>query len=238
MDPWKLCEELSIVCAALLAAGQDPAKHYYVEDYEVPDRPLGYQAYRTAFRKAIITGKLPAKQKFKAAFSHFASQEGGEFLPEQDMDLNETTASVKDITNFLASRGLKEGFFFTENKDQPDYLNPLHPCYSSKIAATIEVWQAISGNADLPQTRSPKDQVKVWLRANADRLNLIKDDGSVNEQAIEDIAKVANWKTKGGAPGTPSPKLVKNGEAVKTKPPDQNITLPPIKHQINDEIPH
>ena len=42
-----------------------------------------------------------------------------------------------------------------------------------------------------------------WLRRHADQYGLTKDDGNPNEQGIEEIAKIANWDSKGGAPKTP-----------------------------------
>lgn len=44
----------------------------------------------------------------------------------------------------------------------------------------------------------------IWLRSHAGRFGLIKDDGNPNESGIEEVSKVANWETKGGAPKTPS----------------------------------
>ena len=38
---------------------------------------------------------------------------------------------------------------------------------------------------------------------NADQFGLIKEDGTSNKQGIEEIAKIANWNIKGGAPKTP-----------------------------------
>jgi hypothetical protein len=36
-----------------------------------------------------------------------------------------------------------------------------------------------------------------------DEFGLTKEDGSPNEQGIDDVAKIANWDTRGGAPKTP-----------------------------------
>ena len=43
----------------------------------------------------------------------------------------------------------------------------------------------------------------VWLRQHANEFGLTKEDGNPNEQGIEDVAKIANWDTRGGAPKTP-----------------------------------
>jgi hypothetical protein len=44
----------------------------------------------------------------------------------------------------------------------------------------------------------------AWLRQHANEFDLTKEDGNPNEQGIEDVAKIANWDTKGGAPRTPN----------------------------------
>jgi hypothetical protein len=41
------------------------------------------------------------------------------------------------------------------------------------------------------------------LAAHANEFGLTKEDGNPNEQGIEEVAKIANWDTKGGAPKTP-----------------------------------
>jgi hypothetical protein len=45
--------------------------------------------------------------------------------------------------------------------------------------------------------------LNVLLRQHANKFGLTKDDGNPNEQGIEEVAKIANWDTKGGAPKTP-----------------------------------
>lgn len=56
----------------------------------------------------------------------------------------------------------------------------------------------------LHKTKSPKQAIQVWLRKNALSFRLLDDDGKPMESAIEEIAKIANWKPKGGAPSTPA----------------------------------
>jgi len=49
-----------------------------------------------------------------------------------------------------------------------------------------------------------KQNLESWLTAHAAEFDLVKDDGEINADAIKNqIAKVANWKDKGGAPKTP-----------------------------------
>ena len=50
---------------------------------------------------------------------------------------------------------------------------------------------------------TPKQSLQKWLRLNAVAYGLCDDEGKPRESAITEIAKIANWKTKGGAPSTP-----------------------------------
>jgi hypothetical protein len=61
----------------------------------------------------------------------------------------------------------------------------------------------VSSDQSALRNKTAKQALMVWLRKNADQFALTKDDGNPNEQGLEDIAKVANWDTKGGAPKTP-----------------------------------
>jgi len=81
----------------------------------------------------------------------------------------------------------------------PDYLDPTHPRYAYKLAAAVLAWQAVT---DQPR-KTPSQTLTAWLESHAAKLGLIKKDGAMNKTGIEEIAKIANWKTEGGAPKTP-----------------------------------
>ena len=51
--------------------------------------------------------------------------------------------------------------------------------------------------------KTVKQALVIWLRQNANRFGLTKEDGNPNEQGIEEVAKIANWDATGGAPKTP-----------------------------------
>jgi hypothetical protein len=118
-------------------------------------------------------------------------------------DWHLTTITVEDLRAWLRSRGFKTGFFFPVPEADPDYLSKFHPNYSPKLAAAIEVWKAVSADAELRRGKSVKQALAVWLRQHANEFGLTKEDGSPNEHGIDDVAKIANWDTRGGAPKTP-----------------------------------
>lgn len=62
LDYWRLCEELSIVQAALLIVGENPSSEAgsCCEQWDIHHRPDGYEAAKTAIshalRKKVIVG--------------------------------------------------------------------------------------------------------------------------------------------------------------------------------------
>lgn len=61
LDYWRLCQELSIVQAALLITGHDPSvDHAYVEGWNIENRPIGYEAVKTALIHAVRSKSLEA----------------------------------------------------------------------------------------------------------------------------------------------------------------------------------
>jgi len=89
------------------------------------------------------------------------------------------------------------------DQDLPSFLDPQHLNHSAKLAAAIAAWRAVTDDPKLTRAKSVKSALQDWLTAHAKDLHLTKKDGTVNNQAMEEIAKVANWDPKGGAPKTP-----------------------------------
>ena len=189
LDYWRLCDELSVVQAALLIVDEDPSGTQ--EKNDPGNRPKGYDAAKAALVSAILRKRLSAR----------IIESGEEDFGAPDWHL--TTIAVEDLRAWLRSRGFKTGFFFPVPEADPDYLSESHPNYSAKLAAAIEAWKAVSADAELRRGKSVKQALAVWLRQHANEFGLTKEDGSPNEQGIDDVAKIANWDTRGGAPKTP-----------------------------------
>jgi hypothetical protein len=215
LDYWRLCEELSIIQAALLITGHDPSvDHAYVEDWTLENRPTGYEAVKTALIHAVHSKRLNAIVRHDARLRGYmeeadsehqtTSYEGIAYIFKVEPDWSSTIIKVDDLIKWLAGRGFRDGFFFPAVEKYPDYLNQQSNFYTPKLAAAIEAWKAVSENPDAKAGRSIKQALTKWLRINASRFGLYKDDGTPNEQGIEEIAKIANWETKGGAPKTPT----------------------------------
>jgi hypothetical protein len=83
----------------------------------------------------------------------------------------------------------------------PSYLNPTHPRYSPKLAAAVKVWLAME-DKNLLNGKAVIPTMENWLENRYKELELIYR-GDINKTAIEECARVANWKTEGGATKTP-----------------------------------
>lgn len=197
MDFWRLCDELTVVQAALLFAGCDPSgTDGYAESSDMHMRPAGYEAAKTAISNALRRAKIQ-----------------GNWIPLYDTDINgnpigaidgsldvvQSQIDVASLKSWLMSRGIRTGFFFPVATEAPDYLDPTHQRYAPKLAASVAAWMAVED----PKGKHPKQALTKWLRENAAEFGLSDDEGKPNEQGIEECAKVANWQPGGGAPRTP-----------------------------------
>jgi len=201
---WRLCDQLTILQAALLVIDIDPSSEDgYVENWQVHERPHGYEAAKTAIsnslRKGDITGDLIPEYEHDINGNQSGPIEG-------TININCSTVDVESLKQWLSHRGFTSGFFFPTTSEVADYLNHEHECFSPKLAAAIHAWKAVSTDPMYKDNgKHVKQNLSTWLRSHAGQFGLLKEDGEINEDAINNqIAKVANWQDKGGAPKTPS----------------------------------
>jgi hypothetical protein len=195
MDYWRLCDKLSVIQAAMLVAGLDPASaETDIEGWDRDRRPVGYEAAKNAISRALLRKKIEGQVIPQYGWDRADPVEGS-------IDLDKSTVDVTSLRNWLSSRGMSTGFFFAGEPSQPGYLTPEHPRYAPKLAAATRAWLAFE---DRQLSRlSPKQALVKWLREHAAEFGLSDDDGKPNETGIEEVAKVANWQPGGGAPKTP-----------------------------------
>jgi len=195
LDYWRLCDEINIFQAALLIVGEDPSQNEYIENWDMDKRPAGYEAAKTALRNAVESKKLPAE-----VTEIFEDCDGG--FKSIGADWNQTRIEVSEIKKWLAKRGIATGFFFPDGRVEAEYLDTNQDHYAPKLAAAINAWQAVNSDPGLLKGKTPKRALEIWLRAHANDYGLTKDDGNPNETGIQEVSKIANWDTKGGAPRT------------------------------------
>lgn len=201
LDYWRLCDEMSVIQAALLIVGHDPANEQLnfdnVETFSQKFRPVGYEATKTAIANALRRGAIKGR-----LVPLYGTDGDANWKVEDSINLTESTIEVESLKQWLAARGVKTGFFFPLATDAPDYLDRNNPRYAPKLAAAVTAWIAIGGES-ATGGRSPKYFLIKWLREHAAEFGLCDEEGKSNETGIEEIAKVANWQPSGGAPKTP-----------------------------------
>lgn len=106
-----------------------------------------------------------------------------------------TTIDVEDLKNWLSAKGIYPDFFFPKGVVD-DIGNDEHPRYSAKLACAVAAWKAVEKPK---QNMSIKATVRAWVQSNAVIFGVADKDGIPPETAIEEISKVVNWETKGGA---------------------------------------
>lgn len=201
MDVWRWCDELTVMQAALLANGLDPGiEGCYVESWDIDKRPGGYEAAKHAITRALKSGKISGEviQKTNSDFN------GNEYPLAGTVDVTLSIVDVESLKTWLeVERGVRPSFFFpaVESKSIPDYMNPKHLRYSPKLAAAVKVWQAME-DENLLRGKPVMSAMNDWMEMRYKELELIWK-GEINKTAIAECAKIANWKTEGGATKTP-----------------------------------
>jgi len=197
LDLWRLCDELSVVQAALLIVGRDPGGvDMRVEGWASEKQPVGYLAARTAIANALLAGTLEGSV-VPELDTDFNGNHVGHI--EGSLDAHQSKVDIKSLRRWLGARGLRTGFFFPEPTANTEYLDPNNPRYAQKLAAAVHAWEAVT----VAGGKHPKQALIKWLREHAAEYGLSDEDGKPNETGIEEVAKVANWQPGGGAPRTP-----------------------------------
>lgn len=107
---------------------------------------------------------------------------------------------VADIKDWLRKNGFESVFFQTDRSEIPDYFNDKLDEHSPKLAAAVRVWEHFYHDQQNILPGKPlKQQMEQWLTEKATELDLLYN-GEPSKQAIEEIARIANWNTRGGAP--------------------------------------
>ena len=218
-DYWRLCDDLSIKQAALLVVGVDPSEYSHVENWEMETRPVGYDAAKTAIVNGLKRGDIEG-----AIAKEPELDQNGAYIGESIyIDIGTSTVSVGSLRVFLSRRGISTGFFFPDGFDDRSYLDPGNACYAPKLAAAVMAWESVSSDEALLNGKTPKQAIEKWLREHATEYGLTGDDGNPVGGAIDQIAKVTNWKPGGGAAKTPTPPQVKDNHTPPEKDKENQI---------------
>lgn len=72
--------------------------------------------------------------------------------------------------------------------DVPQYLDTNHPCYSPRLAATINAWKVAVGQWGLNK-KTPKQHMEKWLRDNSESFTF-----ELSEAGRKSITSIANFR--------------------------------------------
>jgi hypothetical protein len=230
-DFLRLSDDFSVVQTALLIVEEDLQENIYIMHLEEHKRPKNFNKVFDALKKDIKLGKLKANIIYNAenaayvkvddpqkqyCETFYIKREKNPFskliepphiiVYETEPDWEKTTINKVDIQHWLSSKKRTSGFFFpyVQTPDLPLYLDKNNECYSPKLAAAVRAWEAVSSNPNLTSGKTVKKALEKWLAEHVEEFKLTNKDGTENKKGIEEIAKVANWNTQGGAPKTPT----------------------------------
>ncbi len=194
---WRLAETVNVIQAALLIIGVEPQSiEHNVEILRPEQRPQDYIAARNAIVSAIENGVLQGSIKRREIPSDLRVVPSNR---DRDLgpDYSISSVSVLSLIHWLDERGFETEAFKLPANAPLGFRDPSHSRYSPKLMAVVDAWESF--DSELHEPGTPKQRIMKWLRAHADKYGLIDDRGNFLENVIEELAKVANWKTKGGA---------------------------------------
>jgi hypothetical protein len=210
-NSWRLCDEYTVVQAALLFAGCSPDSNEgtQCEEWKPHERPYGYegakQSISSALRKGLISGTNVEITEFD-----WNSNPCGE-IPNTT-DLKFSFVERDSLVLWLRSKGVTTGFFFPNvSTDIPGYLDPNNKRFAPKLAAAVKAWEAME-DVNLLGNLKPKMAMERWLEVNYKALKLVQKQSSVKDgysigdmskSAVKDVAAFANWETDGAPTKTP-----------------------------------
>lgn len=196
LEYWNVNERVTVFQAALLALEIDPSNFASHSAFKQGEWPTGYGAIKTALIAAITDGRIEANIVHETHV-RIGLVTGS---PSKVIDIDRTLVSVKSLRAFFQERHFYSSLFNAMESAQPDYLNPKSDCYAPKLAAAVSAWIAVSSASDSRSKGTPKQRLESWLRANAKEYNLLDANGKVLNDAVGQIAKIANWRHGGGPP--------------------------------------
>jgi hypothetical protein len=207
LELWKQVPYLSVDEAMNLILGCIPGKYKFdfSKEKDIPTFSIPiYRLLTDAIKKLEITVYFDGEAACIENIGKFVAFETFYY----GTWWNKGKLETKELINWLSEKNIDSAFSEIPHIQElnqvaiPNYLNQDHPNYSNKLAAAVKAWEAVTNNPELSKGKSVKKAISIWLSNNAEDLGLIHQ-GKVSETAIEEISKVANWATGGGAPKSP-----------------------------------
>jgi hypothetical protein len=201
LDLWRKCPYLTVDEAMNLILGFVPGKYWfdYMSESKMPSKAVPvYKALIKAIREFGLCLYFNGTEATdEATLNRLNVVSYDEYL--HSCWWHEGKIRTEDLKNWLRREGFPSAFFEIKPANIPDYMNKDLEEHSYKLAAAIEAWEYFYTHGLTNPKKSLKENIEDWLTENANRLNLLYNK-KVSQTAIEEIAKIVNWKTEGGAP--------------------------------------
>jgi hypothetical protein len=234
IDYWSLADQYSVIHATLLIIGCNPDDYGGLISGRVNSKiPTGFNAVRAALTSGVVGGSIEA-----VTIKWYNNND----YDEQRLDIHETTVNADVLDKFCQAQGF-DSEFLERRRLRRGRLGTTAPLknYPPKLRAAIDAWGAVSSDSVRLKGTSPKAALIKWLTENASEYDLLNRDGTPNELGIQEVAKVANWKPKGGANPTPSaavaPTSVPKPIRIPVQTPALTGTRESLPVDLDDEIP-
>src|SRR5450631_1474340 len=104
LDYWCLCDELSVIQAALLVAGREPSSDAEYIAEKTVHKPIGYEAAKAAISNALRRGAIKGK-----LIPIYEYDINGNICGEavDSIDIYTSRIEVESLREWLNGRGLK-----------------------------------------------------------------------------------------------------------------------------------
>ncbi|MEY8143662.1 hypothetical protein [Falsihalocynthiibacter sp. CO-5D18] len=116
----------------------------------------------------------------------------------KEPDWSETKLAVDDVKEWYTSRGLYPEFFFWKGLKE-GFRDAKNPRYSAKLATAVAAWETVKKAG---KNKSVKQSLLDWVLGNGVQFGLGNIESVVSPTVAEEVAKIANWHTGGGATKT------------------------------------
>lgn len=191
IDFWRLNDILSVQQAAMLSVGVNPGEVDLIHGED------GYFQKKNTSNN--INNYFTSPEYVAVACAIRGAVSSGKINQNHEEDIY-----VDELKKWMEEKNFFPPFFFPDGVTAEGFRDKRHPRYSAKLACAVSAWEAVHTPA---RNKSPKQTIEAWVAENGMQFGLSHEDGVISKTAIEEIAKVVNWDTKGGANRT-------GGEAI------------------------
>jgi hypothetical protein len=201
LDSWRKCPYLTVDEAMNLISGVKPGTYRFDYGKESQMPPEAVPIYRALindirdFKLCVCFNGIEATDETVLNQLNVVSYD--EYL--HSCWWHQGNLLAEDLKKWLRGKGFPSAFFEIKPANTPDYLNKDLEEHSYKLAAAVEAWEHFYTHGLTNPKKSLKDNIEAWLTENANRLNLLYNK-KISKTAIEEVAKIVNWKPEGGAP--------------------------------------